>query len=390
MRDHQEASAAVTAEAVEPVPAAEGRIGRLRRLAVDGLSRMFNPERGLYCFRVRPGGAGVRQGGVSRRYTAICLLGLAGETEETREIALAGTATAHVLETMIAECGDSENLGDLALALWAAQAHGHPGRNALWRRLESLDPLGAPHAAVEIAWALDAALGEGAARAALATQLAARLLAAEHAAGVFPHRIGGPAAGPRGHVACFADFVYPIHALANYGTTAGHEGALAAATRAAQRICRLQGREGQWWWHYDVRTGDVVEGYPVYSVHQDAMAPMALFALADASGSDFDGNVERGLRWIYRAAEMSAPLVDEERSVVWRKVGRAEPGKLVRYAQALTSRAHPRWRLPAADRLFPPRRIDFECRPYHLGWLLYAWPEDRARRWDERRPGGVE
>ena len=23
--------------------------------------------------------------------------------------------------------------------------------------------------------------------------------------------------------------------------------------------------------------------------------------------------------------------------------------------------------------LFPPVRVDYECRPYELGWLLYAW-----------------
>jgi hypothetical protein len=36
--------------------------------------------------------------------------------------------------------------------------------------------------------------------------------------------------------------------------------------------------------------------------------------------------------------------------------------------------------------LFPPDRIDFECRPYEFGWLLYAWlfrgviPQPNAKR----------
>ena len=42
----------------------------------------------------------------------------------------------------------------------------------------------------------------------------------------------------------------------------------------ASASCRVP--HGQWWWHYDVRDGSVVERYPVYSVHQHAMAPMAL------------------------------------------------------------------------------------------------------------------
>jgi hypothetical protein len=33
----------------------------------------------------------------------------------------------------------------------------------------------------------------------------------------------------------------------------------------------------------------------------------------------------------------------------------------------------PSLRLAGLDRVFPPGRIDYECRPYELGWLLYAW-----------------
>ena len=60
-------------------------------------------------------------------------------------------------------------------------------------------------------------------------------------------------------------------------------------------ICELQGPDGQWWWHYDTRTGKVVEGYPVYSVHQDSMAPMALLDLEDAGGPQHSEAITRGL-----------------------------------------------------------------------------------------------
>jgi hypothetical protein len=39
----------------------------------------------------------------------------------------------------------------------------------------------------------------------------------------------------------------------------------------------------------------------------------------------------------------------------------------------LASRVAPGARLAWLDRLYPPVRIDFESRPYHLGWILYAW-----------------
>jgi hypothetical protein len=74
-------------------------------------------------------------------------------------------------------------------------------------------------------------------------------------------------------------------------------------------------------------------------------------------------------------------LVDRAAGLIWRKVARREPGKLTRYAQAVASGLHPRLRLPLADALFPPGTIDYEDRPYHLGWVLHAFPADRAARW---------
>ena len=32
--------------------------------------------------------------------------------------------------------------------------------------------------------------------------------------------------------------------------------------------------------------------------------------------------------------------------------------------------------LPSMNLLLPPSSVDYECRPYELGWLLYAWLSD--------------
>ena len=45
------------------------------------------------------------------------------------------------------------------------------------------------------------------------------------------------------------------------------------------------------------RTGTVLEEYPVYAIHQDAMAPMALFALSRAGGPQHELTVTRGMEW---------------------------------------------------------------------------------------------
>jgi hypothetical protein len=145
-------------------------------------------------------------------------------------------------------------------------------------------------------------------------------------------------------------------------------------------MCRLQGADGQWWWHYDARTGRIVEKYPVYSVHQDAMGPMALFALENAGGPGHDEAVERSLHWLFEPTEINESLVDARVELIWRKVARREPNKLSRTAQALASRVHSALRVPGVDAIFPPESVDFESRPYHMAWLLHAWSAERVGR----------
>jgi hypothetical protein len=209
-----------------------------------------------------------------------------------------------------------------------------------------------------------------------AASAAKALLNVAGSAGIFPHHTEASAAGFwRSHVGCFADQVYPTQALARYGAAYRQPQALDAAARCGARFCELQGPAGQWWWHYDARNGQVTEGYPVYSVHQNSMAPMALLDLADAGGPLHLDAIVRGLKWLEHAPETGSSLIDDQESVIWRKVGRTDPAKLVRRARACASRLAPSLRLRALDAVFPATRIDFESRPYHLGWILYSWTD---------------
>jgi hypothetical protein len=362
-------------------------VAELRDLAIRGLARMYRPENRLFAFRVRRMDEGLSLEGSSIRYTAIAIIGLAGEDEAVQASVLAGIGVRDACVPLVRDIAGLDNLGDVALVLWAACAAGYPERRSVADRLLVLRPDEAPHPTVEVAWTLaalctdlDAPVGP------LRDRLARRLIASfEPRSGMFPHVLDGQRAGFRGHVCCFADLVYPIHALARYAETFGDAEAGHVALQCAVAICARQGTDGQWWWHYDRRSGDVVERYPVYAVHQDAMAPMALFALERVAGIDLGSPVSRGLDWLAHAPELGAgSLVDERAGLIWRKVARREPAKLSRYAQAAASRLHPAFRTPGLDILFPPRVIDHEDRPYHLGWLLHAWPAARAARWDER------
>lgn len=364
-----------------------GSVARLRSLAIRGLGRMYRPDERLFAFRVRRTKAGIVSEGLSWRYTAIVLIGLAEEEETATSFVLAGHGLHDVCGRLIGEIGRVNNIGDAGLILWAARAVGYPDRLSAWKRLRELCPAEAVHPLVEAAWALAALCIDSEAPVGDIRELLARRLISSFRtrSGLFPHMVGGDRPGLRSNISCFADQVYPIHALVNYFMLSGNREALDLASRCAHQVCCLQGPAGQWWWHYDCRTGDVVEPYPVYAVHQDAMAPMALFSLEEIAGVDFSLAIGNGLAWLANAPELDGgSLVDDHAGLIWRKVGRREPMKLSRFLQAAASRLHPALRVPGLDRLFPPRAVDYEDRPYHLGWLLYAWPPHRVVRWGAR------
>ena len=360
-------------------PDASARLRRLRALALSGLARMYDPASGRFVFRLRRTEAGIVPEGLSDRYTAITLLGLSAEPPATVRRVLHGSEPGETWRSLAARASTTPNLGDAALALWAGVALGEASREAIVARLLELRPADGVHPTVEVAWALSAlTLDHEAPVGDLRDRLARRLAEAQGPrSGAFPHHLGG--GGLRRHVCCFADLVYPVQALSLRAERTGDAAAARAARRAAELMVRRQGRDGQWWWHYDVRSGDVVEGYPVYAVHQDAMAPMALFAAGRATGVDFSHAVELGLDWLDESPELGGgSLVDESAGLIWRKVARREPGKLSRSLQAAASRLHPDLRVPGLDAVFPATAIDHEDRPYHLGWLLHAFPAGAA------------
>lgn len=353
------------------------RIHELRALGVRALQRMYLPSERLFAFRLRQAGGQDVLEGVSQRYSAIVLIALAKEPPEIAERVLAGHTIAEVCERLAADAESTRDLGEVALTAWACRVHGHPGAVRAIRRLEKMRPDAGSYPTVDVAWSLSAlAVPDcGLVPGDLGHYIADRLKASCHPeSGLFPHWPAGACQSPiRGHVACFADLVYPIQALSFYYRATGDPAAKETVRRCAARTCELQGPAGQWWWHYDVRTGAVVEKYPVYAIHQDAMGPMALLDALECCGFDHLDSVQRSMSWLDHSPEIDGSLVDRQAGVIWRKVARHEPGKLVRHLQAGLSRLHAGMRLPGVDLLFPTGYIDYETRPYHMGWMLYAW-----------------
>lgn len=359
-------------------PGTRARLGELIALAKSGLPQMY--KKGAFVHTVRGSGpqytGPVQPEGDSLRYAINVALGLSFIDVEAQRAILNGSSAIDLIQTTMARAQFSDDPGAIALAAWTAAEAGDLYAAPLFANLTALLASGAPVATVDCSWMLLAALagrhlGDTSRLTALARD---RLIGAQSKSGLFPHRLPASSNGRlRAHVGCFADQVYSTQGLARLSVAQFDPQALVAAEACAARICALQGPAGQWWWHYDVRDGSIVEGYPVYSVHQHAMAPMALLDLREAGGTDHLDALVKGLAWLDDHPEVEAPLVNQSLGVIWRKAARREPKKAVRAISAATTALRPGLHMPGLDTLFPAGQIDYECRPYELGWLLYAW-----------------
>ncbi|WP_157157435.1 MULTISPECIES: hypothetical protein [unclassified Diaminobutyricimonas] len=359
---------------------ASARAKALIPLAVRGLAASYVPDTAEFVqtMRLHRTDGSLRQEGRSLRYAAIAALGLARAGRAASDDVLRGPTLEEFTRTVARRALDHPDPGAVALAAWAVAEVLEDPHTPLLDRLLAILTSEHPLATVDTAWMLTAAVAAG--RDDLSVVARARLLDAQGTDGIFPHAIPARSLGRwRSHVGSFADQVYPIQALARFAGRNADAAALAAANRTAARLCDLQGSAGQWWWHYDARDGSVVEGYPVYSVHQHGMAPMVLADLATAGGDDHSDSVDLGVDWLAARPESTRSLVSQKHSMIWRKIGRREPAKFVRKASAVTTSLRAGFHLPALDTLFAPGPVDHECRPYELAWLLYAWAAPAAK-----------
>ncbi len=170
--------------------------------------------------------------------------------------------------------------------------------------------------------------------------------------------------------------VYTVLASLRRAAVVGDREARDVAVSIGRQMLRHQHPLGQWAWHYNTHTGQMVELYPVYSVHQDAMAPMALLALERAEGLPTTDAVARGAAWIFGDNELGVSLADAGRSVIWRSIRRRGPLRNLVYPLKAASLLD----VGSADlgaRFASPTllEIDHETRPYHLGLCLYAFAD---------------
>lgn len=357
------------------IPSRALGVAELVELAARGLPQMVDPEKQLFCYSLRERNGGLVREGVSPRYTLMTLLGLHRYEEA------GGKSPIKIRETfdrLAADVRWIDNIGDLGLLLWTCAVicpEQFPeicgkadARGALQRY-----PDAKQGKTMELSWyltglsyGLNAGLPSAQGLSDPAWTTFAMLKANQGKKALFGHQARSKTVTGllRGRIGSFADQVYPIYAFVQFAKFA-HKGEVVQRARGcAETICEYQGANGEWWWHYDASTGRVVETYPVYSVHQDGMAPMALFALSELVDLDFTHPIQKGLAWVDGHNDLNLDLRSEPANVVWRNFFLPETNRFLR--QLLGSVMRPS--APPVNKL----KVNYECRPYELGWLLYA------------------
>ena len=371
---------------VQDLTRVQASLRRLIDLASEGLVPMFDPQQQLFCYRLKKTESGLVQEGISRRYTMMCLMGL-------RRLEESGAASpitiAPVLEGLLRDTSWVDNIGDLGVLLWACAVVAPERLSNLEKQLDVVHAFSRYRhtqqwRTMELAWFLTGLCYWGLARpeklaelkdSAFRTFTVLKKNQGEY--GYFGHlaRTGSIVGMIRGRIGSFADQAYPIYAMTRFWQVFGEQTAREAALHCARALCQAQGPLGQWWWHYDAVNGQVVDRYPVFSVHQHGMGPMTLLALGEATQYDFTPWIYKGLRWINSHNELAFEMEDASARLVWRCVFNSSFAPKKKCKALFRLRNHDGEQEPAKN-----LRVRFECRPYELGWLLYAFASREVSR----------
>ncbi len=347
----------------------------LEKMDVRGLEAMaletlptLQYEDGLFCFDRQEGGP-LR--GVSPRYTLMVRLGMERAACGRRSDA---PLSPEVVEKVRAK-PEALAPGDIGLLLWSDLRAGHQAAPKTLADLlaATAHPDVLPSLeGMEIGWigmglAEAAVAGLDGAEAALAGVLDHVLNDRRGRSGLYRHRLDDRF---RQELPNFATEIYTLLLLARVAALDLDPRARESAVALGTLLVELRRPDGGWPWLYDATRGRVIEPYEIYSVHQDAMAPMGFFELSEATGDPrWAAAAVEGFPYGFGANELDVSFYDDENRFAHRSIRRRQPwAKLATAGNAVLER------IVGATAPLPARlELNRTCRPYHLGWILEAW-----------------
>ncbi|MEZ5321099.1 MAG: hypothetical protein R2698_03265 [Microthrixaceae bacterium] len=278
-------------------------------------------------------------------------------------------------------------LGGLGLVLWAdavAAEEPNPFRVAASASsgLADIGPLLAPAlTTMEAAWLLSglchqfSRLGSAELESAAGTALDELRGRMVHETSLMRHTgERTPLARIRARGADFEDQIHSVQAFAFAALVLADADAASRSCRLAQRQCEMQGEMGEWYRRFDPERGRASRRYPLHSVYQHGLAPMAFAACRAATGLSFADSVNRSLEWIEHN-ESGYSMFDPGAGTIWRGLDRrtAAPSRTTRRLAERAGRAdvHPGAVI-----------LNREARPSEWAWCLYAAAIDDNRAKD--------
>ena len=339
----------------------------LLAFAGDSLEAFRLPN-GLYCHERQHGSSELR--GASVRYSIMVLLGmlrlhLSGERPGVDLGELYDALRPHRSQL---------DVGDLGLLLWAEARMASAESTETLARLNAAtaDPLHVGHLeGMEVAWAVIGASQAASAGMDVGPSLE-RAFASMQARKSPQSPLYRHFRADRGRALLpnFATEVYTLLALCEVAR-GGHSATAVEDARAlGDLLMALRQPDGGWPWLFHADLAVVVEPYEVYSVHQDAMAPMAFFALAEVTGDDrYAKAAVESFAWCFEGNELAVRMFDEPAHFIFRSIRRQGSAQRANLAvNAALSLARIGWRADVGG-----LTLERTCRPYHLGWILEAW-----------------
>lgn len=361
-------------------------IRKLILTARQGIDRHYEPETGLFDYIVSDYGIAEEKKRLLLTHSLISLLGI------TSHGGFLNSQYPQSIDLVFRMVRYGEGgIRERALLLWLLAKNNDPRAGVVFKYIKSLSPLALTRAkTMELAWVLTACIYEYArnfnTHARKKVLELAQLLKARFVkeTGLFLHRDHKCSKWDiRYSIANLTDQIFPIYALAQFTRHLRDERYLKIADQCAQKLCSQQGELGQWWWHYHALTGEVVERYPVLSVHQDAMVPMAFMALNRVSLVDYNPYIVRGLHWLAKENKLNTEMINEERHFIRRGIKRTLFRSKVRKLVTIAAGMNLMDGIPAKyDQPKYLSLMNWE-HSYHLGWILYAYNGETENMWHQ-------
>jgi hypothetical protein len=347
----------------------------LLNLSVQGLQDMYLPEKFEFAMKKKMVNGKVVIEGENLRYSLINLLGL--HKAESHDIPIKINLK-EIVQHQLNKVDTYNGVGEIGLLLWATSLISPEKIKLFLPKINFNNILATYNDAklgntMELSWLLTGLLLASTfdknfknSIGSLPVETYNRIRQNYGGQGVFRHEAKISINGKlRGKIGSFADQVYPIYAFSLYSQQMNNEEALMISKDCAQKMCEHQGEQGQWMWHYNAETGNVVSKFPVYSVHQDAMAPFTLFAVQKATGVNFEKYIYKGLDWLEKNNELNANMIDWENNAVWRRIAQPNSKRKTKLLASLIG-------INLKDN-YKELEVLYESWSYHLGWILFAF-----------------